>query len=215
MQRCFFALILLVVISPLTSAEAYTIQGKATYGDNTPVILQNIYVNCENGDLDCYPFKGSKAITESQGVYSLTLQVEPERNGTTILLSLLGENFPHTINLDQTDANGERIVRFDIKLEQTPVSSGTFAGFGCCLVLFGVIFLSALLKTGRRLSTPQGRLEFMGYRPIRMLTCPKCNEGVPQTDLVKHLIIEHDIPAFDAGELAGLEMRKIWSNEEE
>ena len=75
MQRCFFALILLVVISPLTSAEAYTIQGKATYGDNTPVILQNIYVNCENGDLDCYPFKGSKAITESQGVYSLTLQV--------------------------------------------------------------------------------------------------------------------------------------------
>ena len=40
MQRCFFALILLVVVSPLTSAEAYTIQGKATYGDNTPVILQ-------------------------------------------------------------------------------------------------------------------------------------------------------------------------------
>ena len=102
MQRCFFALILLVVVSPLTSAEAYEeveevddtrIQGKATYGDNTPVILQNIYVNCENGDLDCYPFKGSKAITESQGVYSLTLQVESERNGTTILLSLLGENF--------------------------------------------------------------------------------------------------------------------------
>ena len=125
----------------------------------------------------------------------------------------MGENFPHAINLDQTDTNGERIIRFDIKLEQTPVSSGTFAGFGCCLVLFGVIFLSALLKTGEG-CPPEGRLEFMGYRPIRMLTCPKCNEGVPQTDLVKHLIIEHDIPAFDAGELAGLEMRKIWHEDE-
>ena len=80
----------------------------------------------------------------SRSIFSYT-QVESERNGTTTS-SHFGENFPHTINLDQTDMNGERIIRFDINLnkhqfhqEHLPVLDAVW----CYLV----IFLSALLKT--------------------------------------------------------------------
>ena len=41
-----------------------------------------------------------------------------------------------------------------------------------------------------------------------------CNESVAQHNLVKHLIFEHDYDPMDAGEAAGLVMRKSWSKDE-
>ena len=64
------------------------------------------------------------------------------------------------------------------------------------------------------LSTKQGRMEFMGMKQARMLECPTCKEMVAQHELVMHLITEHDMEAFDAGELAGKVMRRTWSEEE-
>jgi hypothetical protein len=57
-------------------------------------------------------------------------------------------------------------------------------------------------------------MEFMGYRPARQLECPKCKESVVQHELVKHLIIEHDLDPVDAGQLTGKVMRRLWSEEE-
>ena len=57
-------------------------------------------------------------------------------------------------------------------------------------------------------------MEFMGYRPARQLECPKCEESVVQHELVKHLIIEHDLDPVDAGQLTGKVMRRLWSEEE-
>ena len=75
-------------------------------------------------------------------------------------------------------------------------------------------FVSVLLRTGRRLSTAQGRREFAGFRPARMLECPECGESVPQHELVKHLIVDHDFDPVDAGQLTGKVMRRLWSEEE-
>ena len=102
----------------------------------------------------------------------------------------------------------------DIQLAQNPPPSGVFMGFGCFLVLFVLVFVSVLLRTGRRLSTAQGRREFAGFRPARMLECPECGESVPQHELVKHLIVDHDFEPVDAGQLTGKVMRRLWSEEE-
>ena len=40
-----------------------------------------------------------------------------------------------------------------------------------------------------------------------------CGESVAQHNLVKHFIFEHDYDPMDAGEAAGLVMRKSWSKE--
>ena len=87
-------------------------------------------------------------------------------------------------------------------------------GFGWVIVLFVLVVVSVLLSTGRRLSTNQGRLEFMGYKPAKTLECPLCDEVVAQHELIKHLIIVHDMDPQDAGELTGKVMRKTWSEEE-
>jgi len=102
----------------------------------------------------------------------------------------------------------------DIQLAQDPPPSGVFMGFGCFIVLFVLVFVSVLLRTGRRLSTAQGRMEFAGFRPARMLECPECGEHVPQHELVKHLIVDHDFDPMDAGQLTGKVMRRLWSEEE-
>ena len=87
-------------------------------------------------------------------------------------------------------------------------------GFCCCLVLFVLVFISVLLRTGRRLSTAQGCMEFVGHHPARELECPKCQSMIVQHELAKHLIVDHDLEAVDAGQLTGKVMRKLWSEEE-
>ena len=49
MRRIPVVLFLVVLLSPIASAETYRISGKATYADNTPVSLDYVYVECEVG----------------------------------------------------------------------------------------------------------------------------------------------------------------------
>ncbi|MCH1421966.1 MAG: hypothetical protein L7U62_00545, partial [Candidatus Poseidoniaceae archaeon] len=121
---------------------------------------------------------------------------------------------PHTIDISLHQNSSQSRVYQDIQLDQNPPPSGVFMGFGCFIVLFVLVFVSVLLRTGRRLSTAQGRREFAGFRPARMLECPECGESVPQHDLVKHLIVDHDFDPLDAGQLTGKVMRRLWSEEE-
>jgi hypothetical protein len=87
-------------------------------------------------------------------------------------------------------------------------------GLTCALLVFILAFISVLTKTRRRLSTRQGRLEFMGHKQAKQLQCSICNEVVLQHQLVMHLIVDHDMEAMDAGELTGKIMRRTWSEEE-
>jgi len=214
MRRILAIICLMVIFSPSVSAETYLISGKATYADNSPVPLEYVTVACEEGNYDCYQHRGSSVMTSAYGEFTLMIDVESEDNGLDIFLSLRGENFTHIINLDGLGDSGQKSVTQDIKLAQYPPTSGVFMGFGCVIVLFVLVFVSVLLRTGRRLSTNQGRLEFMGYKPAKTLECPLCDEVVVQHELIKHLIVEHDMDPQDAGELTGKVMRRTWSEEE-
>jgi hypothetical protein len=57
-------------------------------------------------------------------------------------------------------------------------------------------------------------MEFMGYKKARMLQCPTCKEMVAQPELVRHLIVVHDMDPVEAGQKTGRVMRRLWSEEE-
>ena len=214
MRRVLLPLLLIILFSLNAQAETYRISGKATYADNTPVALEYVFVECEPGLIDCYQYRGTKAITDTYGYFILTLDVDAEEDDLDIRLSLRGENVTHTIDISKHQNSSNNQVNQDIQLEQNPPPSGVFMGFGCVIVLFTLVFISVILKTGRRLSTKQGRLEFMGYKQAKQLQCPTCKEMVLQHQLVMHLIVEHDMEGEEAGNLTGKVMRRTWSEEE-
>lgn len=214
MRRVIIAILLIVLIAPSAQAETYRITGKATFADSTPVTLDYVYVQCIPGDFACYQYRGTQSITDAYGYYSIVIDVTEDEDEMDILLNLRGENFTHIIDLQAyRDSSNNQMVQ-DIRLEQNPPPSGVFLGFGCFIVLFTLVFVSVLLRTGRRLSTREGRMQFMGMKQARLLECPTCKQMVAQHEFVMHLIVDHDMEAFEAGELAGKVMRRTWSEEE-
>jgi len=214
MRRVIIAVLLIVLIAPSAQAETYRITGKATFADSTPVTLDYVYVQCIPGDFACYQYRGAQSITDAYGYYSIVIDVTEDEDEMDILLNLRGENFTHTIDIQaHRDSSNNQMVQ-DIRLEQNPPPSGVFLGFGCFIVLFTLVFVSVLLRTGRRLSTREGRMQFMGMKQARMLECPTCKQMVAQHEFVMHLIVDHDMEAFEAGELSGRVMRRTWSEEE-
>ena len=214
MRRVIIAILLIVLITPSAQAETYRITGKTTFADSTPVTLDYVYVQCIPGDFACYQYRGAQSITDAYGYYSIVIDVTEDEDEMDILLNLRGENFTHSIDLQaHRDSSNNQMVQ-DIRLEQNPPPSGVFLGFGCFIVLFTLVFVSVLLRTGRRLSTREGRVQFMGMKQARLLECPTCKQMVAQHEFVMHLIVDHDMEAFEAGELAGKVMRRTWSEEE-
>jgi hypothetical protein len=214
MRRVIVAILLIVFIAPSAQAETYRITGKATFADSTPVTLDYVYVQCIPGDFACYQYRGAQSITDAYGYYSIVIDVTEDEDELDLLLNLRGENFTHTIDIQShRDSSNNQMVQ-DIRLEQNPPPSGVFLGFGCFIVLFTLVFVSVLLRTGRRLSTREGRMQFMGMKQARMLDCPTCKQMVAQHEFVMHLVVDHDMEAFEAGELAGKVMRRTWSEEE-
>ena len=214
MRRVIIAILLIVLTAPSAQAETYRISGKATFADSTPVTLDYVYVQCIPGDFACYQYRGAQSITDAYGYYSIVIDVTEDEDEMDILLNLRGENFTHTIDLQAYRDSSNNQMMQDIRLEQNPPPSGVFLGFGCFIVLFTLVFVSVLLRTGRRLSTREGRMQFMGMKQARLLECPTCKQMVAQHEFVMHLIVDHDMEAFEAGELAGKVMRRTWSEEE-
>ena len=214
MRQALLLVFVLVMFSPLASAETYRISGKATYADGSAVQLDYVSVQCEQSNFDCYQYRGTNVITDAYGDFTIVIDADAGEDDLDILLALRGETFTHTIDISAHENSSQSRLYQDIQLEQNPPPSCVFMGFGCFIVLFVLVFVSVLLRTGRRLATPRGRMEFMGYRPARQLECPKCKESVVQHELVKHLIIEHDLDPVDAGQLTGKVMRRLWSEEE-
>ena len=149
-------------------------------------------------------------MTDAYGDFTVVIDADIEEDDLDILLALRGETFVHTIDIAKHQFSSEGKVYQDIQLEQDP-SIRCFHGLWlfCCLLRYRFCIRSA--RTGRRLATPRGRMEFMGYRPARELECPECHEMVVQHELVKHLIVEHDFEPMDAGETTGKVMRRLWS----
>ena len=101
--------------------------------------------------------------------------MDEDEDGTEIYLQLRGENFTHVIDLDTFRNTSEGKMTQNLRLSQDSSGSGFFSGLGCCLVLFGLVFMSTLLRTVSGLATPRGRAAFQGYRePERHDTSARC-----------------------------------------
>ena len=214
MKRLLIPLILVICFSVSASAETYIITGTATYSDNSQLVLQDISIGCETSENNCRQFQGTTTQTDRYGNFTLAFTVDEEDDGTRILLTVKGEEFPHTIDLDRLRASGGSVIQ-NIRLsgDSTPMGSGFSSA--CCLILFVVMALYILGKTARMLSTPAGRMEFRGYKPERYVQCPVCNIPVAPHQLTNHLIVDHDFEMFEAGQMAGKVLRGTWSTEEE
>ena len=71
MRKILVAILVIVFFSPAVQAETYRISGKATYADNSPVSLDYVYVECEQGEYDCYQYRGTKAMTDAYGSFTI------------------------------------------------------------------------------------------------------------------------------------------------
>ena len=214
MKRVLIPLALVAFLSISVSAETYIITGTASYSDNSQLVLQDITIDCEPSENQCRQFQGTTTQTDRYGNFTLAFSVDEDDDGTSILLTVKGEEFPHTINLDRLRASGGSITQ-NIRLsgDSTPMGAG-FSSV-CCLLMFVIVALYVVGKTARMLSTPAGRMEFRGYKPEKYAQCPECNIPIVHHQLTKHLIVDHDIEMFEAGEIAGKALRKTWSTEEE
>lgn len=214
MKRLLIPLFLVLTFSISASAETYIITGTATYSDNSQLVLQDISIECETTENNCRQFQGTTTQTDRYGNFTLAFSVDEEDDGTRILLTVKGEEFPHIINLDRLRANGGSVIQ-NIKLsgDSTPMGAGFSSA--CCLLMFVIVALYVVGKTARMLSTPAGRMEFRGYKPQRYVQCPVCDIPVVHHQLTKHLIVDHDIEMVKAGNMAGKVLRKTWSTEEE
>ena len=212
MKRILIPVLLVLFFSLNVSAQTYIINGRATYADNSQVQFQDVTIDCEIGENDCLKFTGTTTQTDRSGNFTLTFNVNEEDDGTPILLKVRGEEFPHTLNIALLENAGGSLTQ-NIKLSQNPTPPGSGFGSACCILLFVITAIYVVGKTARMLSTPAGRMEFRGYKPSRMVECPVCNIHVAQHQLVKHLIVDHDIEMFEAGEMAGKAMRAKWENE--
>jgi len=207
-------LLLMVLFSMNAQAETYKISGRATYADDSPVALQYVAVDCEQGAVDCYHYRGTQTITDANGYFTVLFEAGDVDDNVEIKLTLRGESFTHTIDIEKHQNSSDERVYQDLQLQQSPPPSGVMMGLSCGALVFILAFISVLSKTRRRLSTTQGRLEFMGHKQANQLQCSICNEIVLQHQLVMHLIVDHDMEATDAGRLTGKIMRRLWSEEE-
>ena len=134
--------ILVVLFIPIASAETYRISGKATYGDGSPVSLDYVYVECEVGVYECYQYRGTKAMTDAYGDFTVVIDAGNEEDGLDILLTLRGENFTHIIDLTAHQNSPENKVYQESTTEAKPSTIRRIHGFWVfhCPICIGFCF---------------------------------------------------------------------------
>ena len=81
-----------------------------------------------------------------------------------------------------------------------------------CHLQYGLCFGAA--ANGSALVNSRRAHGIHGLSKGKNAAMPTCDEFVAQHELVKHLIVEHDMDPVDAGNLTGRVMRRLWSEEE-
>ena len=169
----------------------------------------DVEIVCQSQEYDCHPFRGTESTTDVYGRFTLELDIEEYHDGAELILNVRNENFSHIIDISEMRNSSQNFVANDIQLLQNRPPAPLFSGFTCGLIIFSLAFGMVLVRTATRLMTPVGRAEFVGYRAPRIVECPECHGRIEQHRLISHLIVEHEIEPFDAGEIAGIVFSKI------
>ena len=209
------AVAIVLLVSLNASADQYRVSGVATYSDGTTVIYEEVSIQCEDDEYDCHEFRDITTRTNGYGYYELEIDIDDSYDGAELLLVLLGESTRHMINMSEMDEPPVGRAVENLELDQDRPQSPVFSGVGCGIIILSLAFAIILVRTARRLSTPRGRAEFVGYRAPNIVDCPDCEYKVEQHLLIRHLIVDHGYDAFDAGEMAGRVFSGTWKPENE
>ena len=190
------AIVALVVLIPSASAESYSISGTATYSNSVPVEVGKLQVECEEFEYDCHTFRGIEATTDRKGEFTITLELDESYDGAEIFLTLMGETFPHTIDLEESRSPPSGSVNHDIMLEQESPPAPLFTGLACGSVVIAIAFIAALDRRPAPVARSQQRTT-----ALDIVSCPICDEKTERYLLIRHLIVDHEVDPSEASEM--------------
>lgn len=192
------AITALIIALPSVSAESYRISGTATYSNSVPVEIGKIQVECEEFEYDCHTFRGIESTTDRKGEFTITLELDESYDGAEIFLALKGERFSHTIDLEESRSPPSGTVNHDISLQQGSPPAPLFTGLACGGAVIAIAFIAAL---DRRPAPTISRSE-QRTTALEIVSCPICGEKTESYLLIRHLIVDHEVDASEASEIA-------------
>lgn len=209
-------LIALFLLSFTTSVQAehewdhrYTISGKVLDLGGDTVRGVKVEIDCSPGKTDeslCDLNAERGSSTGLSGIYELVLHFHSSDHGKTLILTVEGEEFNHTVDLEGDDeemAEEDRYVTMDLRLNgDVPVWS-YFMPFivMTTLIIFTILFI--MKKKEIWIFAPKAVLTGAVERTA-LVDCPKCDAKLRSDNMVRHLTSKHWMKEEDAKSLVGL-----------
>ena len=208
--------IALFLLSFTTSVQAehewdhrYTISGKVLDLDGDTIRGVKVEIDCSPGKTDeslCGLNAERGSSTGLSGIYELVLHFHSSDHGKTLILTVEGEEFNHTVDLEGGDgemAEEDRYVTMDLRLNgDVPVWS-YFMPFivMTTLIIFTILFI--MKKKEIWIFAPKAVLTGAVERTA-LVDCPKCDAKLRSDNMVRHLTSKHWMKEDEAKSLVGL-----------
>ena len=209
-------LIALFLLSPTTSVQAehewdhrYTISGKVLDLDGDAVRGVKVEIDCSPGKTDeslCELNTERGSSTGLGGIYELVLHFHSSDHGKTLILTVEGEEFNHTIDLEGSDGEmteEDRYVTMDLRLNgDVPVWSYFMPFIVMAILIISTIFF-IMKKKERWIFAPKA-VQTGAVERTDLVDCPKCDAKLRSDNMVRHLTSKHWMKEDEAKSLVGL-----------
>lgn len=197
---------------PVSSAEhewdhRYTITGIVTADTGEIATDMPVFLDCspENANQNiCGHNEGRNSTTDDTGSYSLELHIHSNDHDAVIYLLVDNKSFRHVLDLEGDDGQaeeGDRSATMDIDLstpsEQKSMSNETIIiGVSFGLVLILIMMMAINFRKSDTATTKNKSFQNRGD----LLSCPKCDTKLKDTNLINHLMKRHHYSESDAAE---------------
>ena len=197
---------------PVSSAEhewdhRYTLTGIVTDANGEIATDTPVFLDCspENANQQiCGHNEGRNSTTDNNGSYLLILHIHITDHGSEIYLLVENKSFRHVLDLEGDNGQaeeGDRTATMNIDLsapsEQKSMSNETIligVSFGLVLILI------MMMAINFRKSDPATTKDKSFQNRTDLLSCPKCDTKLKDTNLINHLMKRHHYSESDAAE---------------
>ena len=209
-------LVTLFLLSSTTSVQAehewdhrYTISGKVLDLDGDTIRGVKVEIDCSPGKSDeslCSLNKERGSSTGLGGIYELVLHFHSSDHGKTLILTVEGEEFNHTIDLEGSDGEmteEDRYVTMDLRLSSEVSVWSYFMPFIVMAILIISTILFIMKKKERWIFSPKA-VQTGAVERTDLVDCPKCDAKLRSDNMVRHLTSKHWMKEGEAKSLVGL-----------
>ena len=209
-------LVTLFLLSSTTSVQAehewdhrYTISGKVLDLDGDTIRGVKVEIDCSPGKSDeslCSLNKERGSSTGLGGIYELVLHFHSSDHGKTLILTVEGEEFNHTIDLEGSDGEmteEDRYVTMDLRLSSEVSVWSYFMPFIVMAILIISTILFIMKKKERWIFSPKA-VQTGAVERTDLVDCPKCDAKLRSDNMVRHLTSKHWMKEGEAKSLVSL-----------